>query len=130
MWQHLYDPEFWRTVWISGAALGQTLFVALYVSFPWWANFLGRALFFKALVLGVVLDVGVLGLLFDWPYENETFVALYGAMATGIWVQFFAFLRVRLEERHDEVSGNPKAVRADRREHEGDPLPLHRRWMR
>lgn len=118
--------EFWRTVWIAGAALGQTLFVVLYFTFPWWANFLGRALFFKAFVFAVLVDVAVAGRIWDWPHEEATFVILYGAVAAGIWFQFFAFLIVRLDGRHDSVSGNPKAVAAERRNHTGDLPPTHR----
>lgn len=130
MWPHLYDVEFWRTVWILTAAVGQTLFVLLYATFPWWANFLGRALFFKAIAFALLVDVAVAGRVLDWRYEDATFVILYGVLATGIWVQCLAFFRVRLEGRHDSVSGNPKAVAAEKREHAGDPVPLHRRWMR
>lgn len=103
------DIDFWRTVNITIAALGQSLFVVLYSTFPWWRNFLGKALFFKASAFALLVDVAVAGRIWDWPHEDETFVILYGLLGLGIWVQLIAFLRVRLEGRADSVSGNPEA---------------------
>jgi ABC-type sugar transport system permease subunit len=99
--------EFWRTVTIIIAALGQTMFVLLYMTFPWWEEFLGRALFFKACALGLLVDVAVAGRIWDWTYEDETFVVLYAILATGIIAQFVAFLRVRLQGRQDDVARHP-----------------------
>lgn len=98
--------EFWRTVNIVVAAVGQTAFVVLYVTFPWWRTFLGKALFFKASAFALLVDVAVVGRIWDWPHEEATFVALYGLLGVGIWAQFVAFLRVRLTDTQDEVSGN------------------------
>lgn len=91
----MYSIDFWRTVTITGAALGQTLFVVLYLTFPWWKTFLGRALFLKAVTFCVLLDVAVAGRVWDWPGEDATFVCLYGAVALGVWAQFAAFLRTK-----------------------------------
>jgi hypothetical protein len=41
-------------------------------------------------------------LIWDWTNEDATFVVLYGFLALGIWVQFFAFLRVMLTSRRDD----------------------------
>lgn len=98
--------EFWRTVALLSAAVGQTLFVALYATFPWWEKFLGRALFFKALALGALADVAVAGRIWDWPYEDQTFTVLYWTLSLGIWAQAYAFLRVRLRHQQRNVSGN------------------------
>lgn len=87
--------DFWRTTAIISAAVGQTLFVLLYATFPWWRTFLGRSLFFFAAALGLLLDVAVVGRMLDWKYEDNTFVCLYFLLSTGIWVQFGAFLRVK-----------------------------------
>ena len=100
------DINFWRTVTISTAAVGQTLFIGLYVTFPWWRSFLGRALFGKAVVLLVLVDFAALSRLFGFGGVDRIFVVLYGLLALGIWVQFFAFLRVRLQHRENAVSGN------------------------
>lgn len=101
--------EFWRTTNIVIAAAGQTLFALLYATFPWWRNFLGRALFFKAVAFMLLVDIAVMGRIWDWPHEDATFVVLYGVLGVGIWVQLIAFLRVRLEGREDAVSGDPQA---------------------
>jgi len=98
--------DFWRTTGLLTAATGQTAFVILYATFPWWKKFLGRALFFKAVALGTLADVAILGRIFDWKYEDQTFVILYWLLALGVWAQFLAFLRVRLQHRQQQVSGN------------------------
>lgn len=100
------DMDFWRTAGLLSAAVGQTAFVLLYATFPWWKKFMGRALFFKALALGVLADVAVIGRVWDWPYEEQTFIVLYWMLAIGVWFQFFAFAWVRVHRRQDSVSGN------------------------
>jgi len=118
--------EFWRTAGITFAAVGQTLFTVLYFTFPWWSNFLGRALFFKAFAFMTLVDVAVAGRVWDWPYEDAIFVSLYWLLGLGIWYQFLAFLRVRLDGRQDAVSGNPHAVAEEQRAHANEPPPTHR----
>lgn len=102
--------EFWRTATITFAALGQTLFVLLYLSFPWWRSFLGRALFFKAVAFGILLDVAVIGQSFDWPHEDATFVTLYGLLAFGVWVQFVAFIRTKRRGLRDALGGKESGL--------------------
>jgi len=108
----LHSIEFWRTAGILFAAVGQTLFALLYVTFPWWKNFLGRALFFKAVVFMVLVDVAVAGRIWDWPHEDAIFVGLYWVLGLGIWVQVAAFARVKWQRREDTVSGNERRVSA------------------
>jgi hypothetical protein len=84
--------EHWKTAVIVVAALGQTLFVVLYATFPWYRSFLGRALFFKAFTLGLLVDMAVVSMIFDWPGEAGT-VLIYSLVALGIWVQLAAFVR-------------------------------------
>lgn len=100
------DLGFWNMAGVVLAATGQTLFVLLYLTFPWWRNFLGRALFGKALVLAIVLDLVIVGRLFDWPHERLHFVILTWVLVIGIWAQTIAFFRVRLAGRQNVVSGN------------------------
>jgi hypothetical protein len=121
-----HDITFWRTAGIIFAAIGQTLFTVLYFTFPWYANFLGRALFFKAVAFMTLVDVAVAGRIWDWPYEDNIFVLLYWVLGLGIWYQFIAFLRVRLNNRQDAVSGNPHAVAEERARAEAEPPPTHR----
>lgn len=122
----VHTIEFWRTAGIIFAAGGQTLFTVLYFTFPWWSNFLGRALFFKALAFSLLVDVAVAGRIWDWPHEDVIFVVLYWLLGFGCWYQFSAFLRVRLDGRQDAVSGNPRAVAEENRLRAAEPPPTHR----
>lgn len=85
------DILWWYTAIAIIASVGQTLFVLLYMTFPWFETFLGKALFIKALTLALLLDVALAGVLLDWPHEEIWIVALYGLTAFGIWAQFVAF---------------------------------------
>lgn len=88
----------WRTHAITAAAVGQTVFVLLYLLWPWYRNFLGRSLFFKSLTLMLVLDFGTVFRFIHWEYEDLVFTALYTIHAVGVWVQVVAFLRVKYRE--------------------------------
>lgn len=90
---------------LIAAAVGQTAFVILYAFFPWWANFVGRALFVKGVSLAALLDLGLLARVQHWPYEDAVFTALYLLMAIGVWSQFIAFLRVRLASGRKREEG-------------------------
>lgn len=97
-----YDFVFWRTFILSGAALGQTLFVMLYVTFPWWHSFLGRALFLSALTLAVLLDALVVSRWLGLGRNDALFIVLDAAMAAGVWAQLFAFSTImRTSNRED-----------------------------
>lgn len=106
-----------RTLALTVVALGQTLFVILYLTFPWYRTFLGKALFFKAAILATLVDLGLVARTFpdllDW---SEVFIGLYFLLGFGVWFQLLAFLRVRIdakrkdkrpfvEGRHDEYDG-------------------------
>lgn len=103
------DIETWRTVFLFLAALGQTCFVVLYMTFPWWASFFGRALFYKALILGIFLDAIWLSRTFGFNNVDELYVVLYGLLTLGIWWQFLAFIRTKRrgitagEDQHDRA---------------------------
>lgn len=94
--------EGWRILTISMAAVGQTLFVLLYMTFPWYKTFLGRALFIKAATFMMLVDVAVLGRIFDWDHEDIWIVVLYGTTAFGVWAQLVAFLCQRIAHRNDD----------------------------
>ncbi len=102
----LYDIEFWRTVALAFAAVGQTLFVLLYLTFPWYATFMGKALFAKAFALLLITDLAALARVFDFLSNDALFVFLYGVLATTVWGQFIAFLIVKVESHRTKVSGN------------------------
>ena len=96
------ELDWWRTVTISLAAVGQTLFVLLYMTYPWYRTFLGRALFIKALTFVLLLDVAVAGSIWNWNHEEKWIVLLYGLTAFGIWAQLIAFLRQKTTPRHND----------------------------
>ena len=106
----LHDLNFWRTFALIAAAVGQTAFVLLYMTFPWYSTFLGRALFGKALALVLIVDFAALSRVFDFGRSDLAFSLLYGVLALGICWQFIAFFRVRLagwrDEQDGQVSGN------------------------
>lgn len=83
--------EMWYATAAIIAGVGQTLFVLLYVSFPWYETFLGRALFIKAMTLMFLLDAAMAGSIWDWEHEPVWIVTLLGFAAFGIWAQLMAF---------------------------------------
>lgn len=85
------ELEMWRRAIIVIAATGQTLFVLLYVTFPWYRTFLGKALFIKATTFMLLLNTAAAGFIWNWPHEEIWMVTLYGLTTFGIWAQFTAF---------------------------------------
>lgn len=114
-WWH--SLEFWRSAALLSTAVGQTSFVLFYSTLPWWRTFMGKALFLKSLALMLLVDVAIAGRLFDWRYEDFTYIVLYGGVAVGVWAQLLAFVR------------NSRATQSDNRE-----MPVNqegkRRWGR
>lgn len=100
------DLEQVRVYLLGAAAALQTAFVLLYLTFPWYSTFLGRALFGKALVLAVILDAFIIARLFGMSNVDLLFTVLYGGLVLGIGAQLVAFFKVKTEGRADEVSGN------------------------
>ena len=101
------DILWWYTAIALVAAVGQTLFVLLYMTFPWYETFLGKALFAKALTLALLLDVALIRAIFEWDRDGVWIVSLYGLAALGIWAQFLAFLVQRFGG-HDQSSTQKK----------------------
>ena len=85
------------------AAVGQTLFVLVYGSRPWWRHFVGSALFTKSLSLALTLDVVLLNHYVDYPYERAVWLVLLFVMAVAVWSQFVA-LMCELR-KHRKVTG-------------------------
>lgn len=101
------STELWRTLALLFAATGQTLFALFYCTFPWRENYLGRALFSKALVFALALDLLIAGRMFDWRGEDYVYATTYTVLTITIWGQLFAFMRVKAEGRErQDVSGN------------------------
>lgn len=92
MWD---DIQTWRSISLGFGAVGQLLFVLLYMTFPWWKNFLGRALFYKAVMLSALTMFVFVARTLGWKHYDWAFVVLYTLLGVGIWWQFFAFLRIK-----------------------------------
>ena len=75
------------------AAFGQTVFVILWATRPWYRTLIGRALMTKGLALTLVLWFWIVGFYFpDHPHRDELRDGLLAAMAVGIWAQVVAFV--------------------------------------
>lgn len=75
------------------AAFGQTVFVVLWATRPWYRTLIGRALMTKGLALTLVLWFWIVGYYFpDHPYRGEIRDVLLAAVAVGIWAQVVAFV--------------------------------------
>lgn len=90
-----------RGIPLAAAAIGQTLFVLFYLTFPWWRSFLGRALFFKASAFAALLNTIVVGYLWDWRHEQTAYFVLYVVLAVGVWAQVVAFIATRRTRDQD-----------------------------
>lgn len=111
----MWDIDTWRTAAIASAAVGQTLFVAFYCTLTWWRTFLGKALFSKALVFAVLLDIAVVGRVTDWPHEQGTIVACYMLVSAGIWLQLAAFIRQARLDWATDTEATSRHLRRRRR---------------
>lgn len=101
-----YDINLLRTISLTVAAVAQTLFVALYLTWKWWSTFLGRALFGKAVALLLIVDFAALSRWLDFGSQDLVFTIMYTVLATGIVAQLIAFLRVKIRNEREGVSGN------------------------
>ena len=131
----LFSLAFWRTTALFVVAVGQTLFVALYMTFPWYKTFLGRALFYKAIMLGILTDLFLVARYFDFAGLDALFIAVYLLLGVGVWWQFFAFLRVRRAGRqnspnpgHNRKPDGPVESRASLRGRDTDLPETHQRF--
>lgn len=94
----------WALRLVVGSAIGQTLFVLLWSTLPWWRSIVGRALMVKSLALAIYLDWAVTS--YYWgPFDNSETIAvcLFGLVFAGIWSQLgaisYEMLRARLDRR-------------------------------
>lgn len=109
-----FDTEQVRVGLLGAAAVLQTAFVLLYFTFPWYSTFLGRALFGKAFVLAVLLDTFIVARALGWSNVDAIFTVLYFALVLGIGAQLIAFIKVKIDGRENEVSGNSPTHEARR----------------
>lgn len=104
-WTH--DIDTWRTIGLGTAVIAQTAYVVLYATFPWWRTFLGRALFFKACMLEILICFALFSRLYEFGHSDKVFTIMYGALSAGIWFLFVAFLRVKYNGlKKDQAMGS------------------------
>ena len=86
---------------LVAAAIGQTCFVGLYATRPFWRHFVGRALMMKSASLALVLWVSVANIWLTYPYQLQVSACLTMLIAAAIWFQFVALVReVGGDRRH------------------------------
>lgn len=96
------DMDVFRTVALGMATLGQAVFTSAYLLLPWRVSPIGRALFFKACALLLILVVAFASRVFpDVLRNNLVFTSLYLILGVGIWAQVFAFLASRAAVTHN-----------------------------
>lgn len=95
--------DLWRSVALLSAAVGQTVFVLFYVTFPWWRSALGRGLFYSALISALLLDFAILGRLFNFAGEDHLYAPLYTLLSFGILAQVVLFLLIRRRTLMEEA---------------------------
>lgn len=82
------DQFTWTVRLVHLAAIGQTLFVLLWATLPWWRMWVGRALMVKSFALMLYLDWALV--VYHWgPFEHQPTIAiwLFGLITVGIWSQ-------------------------------------------
>ena len=73
-------------LWVS--AIGQSLFVIVWATRPWYRHWVGRALMVKTVALALYLDFAVLVNFVDpFPALQLLGVILFGHITVGIWSQ-------------------------------------------
>jgi hypothetical protein len=84
----------WTRRLVYAAAVGQTLFVVLWATLPFYRTWVGRALMIKSLSLMIYLDWAV-AVINGWVPESHRqniAVVLFGLITVGIWSQLVAIL--------------------------------------
>lgn len=88
----------------GGAALGQTLFVLLYTTLPWWRSATGRALFLSSTTLALVLDTIIVQIILERDFPGWLFITLFSFVTAAAWYQLITLTVVRLRAKKNEVS--------------------------
>lgn len=78
-------------VWV--AAVGQTAFMSTYgTKTPWRSNFVGRAIFWKAAALSLVLGLSLVNHYATYAYQVQVTCVVMWLVAVSIWGQFVALV--------------------------------------
>lgn len=101
------------SIWLLWtAAVGQTLFIGLWVSLPWWTHWIGRALMVKSLALMTYLDLAlVFHYVTAFPALGLLGVILFSFVVIGIWTQLSTLTWEKYRSR------GPDSTRADTEAH-------------
>lgn len=89
----------WGTVF---SAVGQTMFISLWITLPWWREVIGVAMFAKSLTLMLLLDTAVLFIYLPQLATEKVGYILETALWIVIWGQVGALIWERRRHRNDE----------------------------
>lgn len=105
------SPAFQRVdVWlVHGMLVGQTTFVAIWATLPWWRLWVGRALMLKSFALDLLIAAAVANY---WlvtelgPYPGMDIITMttHILILLGIWSQVFAIAHEIRSARRDDRS--------------------------
>lgn len=101
--------EEWAVWLVRVAAITQTLFVLIYgFGSPWWVSRIGRAVFIKALALGLLLDLSLLNQWIGHPYPHMEQIALavIALVTVGSTMQLSALLVERFRPTPNDGFGS------------------------
>ena len=86
-------------LWV--AAVGQSAFVVMWASFPWWRQWIGRALMTKSVSLCALLWLIILGAYHPDHWGRATMRdLLFGLMCVGVWFQVWALWHEARQQRN------------------------------
>lgn len=100
----MFDIDVMRTLSVTAGAVGQTLFVLMYLRFPWYQSALGKALFFHAITFAVTLDLIAISRWLEWGSNDWLFTFVYAISSAGIWAQVLAYNAVRRAARNEATT--------------------------
>lgn len=83
-------------------ALGQTAFVAAWISLPgWWREWIGRALMVKSGALAILFNLALVN--YIWPGTVPEWLAKASQLliVLGVWSQLAALVHERWKARRD-----------------------------
>lgn len=87
-----------------------TLFPFMYgTRSAWWIHPIGRALFTKAVGLGLLIDLAALYAVFgdDYPGRQVVRVICYALVVAGLYYQTYVLLTIQHRARKDPRRGKP-----------------------
>lgn len=88
---------------VAGVAIGQSLFVVVYLFQPWWQSQVGRAVFIDKLSMAIFVDALCFRVIFPDLVSRNVAIILYAVVMLAIWYQLITLVRVRLKARKNEV---------------------------